>query len=628
MLAALRHRGPDDQGIEVVAGPSSAVPPAVLVHTRLAILDLSSAGHQPMAEPGASANGGRTNWITYNGEVYNFTELRGELARLGLAARSHCDTEIILLAYRAWGEAAVQRMRGMFAWCLLDPTAERAWFCRDRLGIKPLYLARPPGGGLLFASELRALLACGQDLLPRRVNPRAVECFLAQGMVFGPETIVEGVELLSPGESLWTDWAGATVSQKAYWRIDFPPVADTALSRREEAVERLGATLRDSMRLHLFSDRPLGVFLSAGVDSSAVATVAREVAGVTLTTVSVGFDQPEFDESAAAARIARELGTDHHTIRLTGAEMAAHLEPMLQAIDQPTVDGFNTYCVSRAARQAGLTVALSGLGGDELFGGYASFRDLPRARQLHRALAAIVPVGRGLLAGTLRWTRRRWASKVAELLSRPGDVVQFYFLRRELFLTPLRREMCPLPGGSDPWAGVPIPACDRLREQCAGLDPWNQVSALELTAYMREMLLRDSDVFSMVHGLELRVPLLDHVLVEETARLPGAWKRPGPIPKALLCDAVGPRLSDIPKKAAKRGFTFPWRAWLSGPLAPHAREVLHNQTVWLALGLNPSAVASMWDRFAKGASDVGGSQILALLVLGDFAARHQLDPAQ
>jgi len=626
MLAALRHRGPDDHGIQVVAHPSSTAPPVVLVHTRLAILDLSAAGHQPMAETASASK--VANWITFNGEIYNFGDLRDDLAKAGLTAVSHCDTEIILLAYRAWGEEAVRRMRGMFAWCLLDPAAGRAWFCRDRLGIKPLYLARPPQGGLLFASELRALLACGPQLLPRRVNPRAVECFLAQGMVFGPETIVDGVEMLSPGESLCTDWAGSPLSRKAYWSLSFPDAKRQAAEApsREEAVGQLSATLRDALRLHLFSDRPLGVFLSAGVDSSAVATVASEVAGIRLTTVSVGFDQPEFDESALAAIIARDLGTDHRTIRLTGTEMAAQLEPMLQAIDQPTVDGFNTYCVSRAARQAGLTVALSGLGGDELFGGYASFRDLPRARQLNRVLDWL-PFGRGLLAGSLRWVRRRWASKVAELLARPVDVVQFYFLRRELFLTRLRRNLGPLPAGSDPWAGVPASACDRLRKLCAELDPWNQVSALELTAYMREMLLRDSDVFSMVHGLELRVPLIDHILVEEAARMPGAWKRPGPVPKPLLCDAVGARLSDIPKKTPKRGFTFPWRAWLSGPLAPHAREVLHTTTVWETLGLNAAAVAGMWDQFTTGASDVGGSQILALLVLGDYAARQRLDRA-
>jgi asparagine synthase (glutamine-hydrolysing) len=576
-----------------------------------------------MADPQA---GLVKNWVTFNGEVYNFAELRAELARSGLVPRSSCDTEVILLAYRAWGEEAVHRVRGMFAWCLLDPARGLAWLCRDRLGIKPLYLYRPQGGGLLFASELRALLACGSRLVPRRINPRAVESFLAQGMVPGPETIVDGVEVVSPGESVIADWSGALRSRKVYWQLPFLPSAGTVPRPRGEAVEKLSAILRESVRLHLVSDRPLGVFLSAGVDSSSLATVASAVAGGPLTTVTVGFDQPEFDESEAAAVIARDLGTDHHTLRLTGADVSADLGRMLRATDQPTVDGFNTYCVSRMARQAGLTVALSGLGGDELFGGYASFRDLPRARQLSRALGR-VPLARRALAGALRGVRRRSVSKLRELLDRPAETVYHYLLRRELFLPTSRRELGPLPAGTDPWAGFPIAVIDRLRRQCAGLDPWNQVSALELTAYLRDMLLRDSDVFSMAHGLELRVPLIDHVLVEEVARLPGAWKRPGRVPKPLLCDAVGPRLPEIPRKAPKRGFTFPWKSWLSGPLGRHAVGVLRDAALWKSLGLNAAAVGRMWDHFGAGAPDVGGLQILGLVVLGDYAARYGLERA-
>jgi asparagine synthase (glutamine-hydrolysing) len=622
MLLALQHRGPDDRGIEVVPSPSSGLPPAVLVHTRLAILDLGPAGHQPMVEPPAVGSG--ACWITYNGEVYNFAQIREELARAGSVASSTCDTEIVLRAYREWGEEAVCRMRGMFAWCLLDPDRNRAWLCRDRLGIKPLYLARPVVGGLVFASELRALLACGPELIPRHVNARAVECFLAQGMVFGPETIIEGVELLDAGESRITDWTGALVSRKLYWQVPFVPAEQTRALRRDEAVAKLAATLRESVQLHLVSDRPLGVFLSAGVDSSSIATLATEVGGKQLTTVSIGFDQPEFDESDRAAEIARDLGTDHRTLRVSGVDLSADLGRMLAVIDQPTVDGFNTYCASKMARQAGLTVALSGLGGDELFGGYASFRDLPRARRLTRVLQW-TPFARPVLAGALRGVQRRSARKLRELLGRPSDSAQHYLLRRELFLPGRRRELGPLPEGSDRWAGVGSSVLERLQRQCAGLDRWNQVSALELTGYMREMLLRDSDVFSMVHGLELRVPLVDHVLVQEVARLPGSWKRPGPVPKPLLCDAVGPRLSQIPKMMPKRGFTFPWTAWLTGPLATHASEVLHDARVWKSLGLSPAAVAHTWDDFAAGYGDVSGLQILALVVLGDYVGRHGLE---
>ncbi len=611
MLAALGHRGPDGRGLVEVAGPPGR-PPAVLAHARLAILDLSAAGDQPMTLGG--------NTIVFNGEVYNFADLQRDLAAEGLACHTTGDTEVILLAYRRWGVEAVHRMRGMFAWALADPAADRVWLCRDRLGIKPLYIARPAGGGLLFASEVRALLAAGPELVPARLDPQAVESFLAQGAVYGPGTIVAGVRSLASGESVLTDWLGREISRQRYWSLSFPSAGDSS-GDRPAAVEELAVELRTAARLHLISDRPLGVFLSAGVDSTAVATVAAEQAG-RLVTVSVGFDQPEFDETEPAGRIAAELGTDHRTVRLTGPEVVADLPRLLRAVDQPTVDGFNTFVVSRAARRAGLTVALSGLGGDELFGGYASFRDVPRAGRLVKRAGG--RVGRGLLAAAGSLVGGRRGVKLAELFRRPDRAAYRYLLRRELFLPADRRRLGPLPAGCDPWAGLPAERVDELDAAGAGLDPWNQVSAFELTGYMREMLLRDSDVFSMATGLELRVPLLDHGLVEAAVRLPGAWKRPGSRPKPLLCDAVGPKLSAIPQTAPKRGFTFPWGPWLRGPLAGHAAEVAADRKLWDRVGFQPDGVAAVHAAFAAGRAAVSPLQALGLVVLGDYVACHRL----
>src|SRR5262249_17755945 len=281
-----------------------------------------------------------------------------------------CDTETILRAYRCWGEVCVERFRGMFAWCLLDSQKGTAWFCRDRLGVKPLYLARPRCGGLLFASEVRTLLAAGAELVPPRVNSSALESFLAHGAICGLETIVEDIELLAPGEWLLTDLGGRAQESRKYWKAPFiadgdKPAPSQSGSARAAAVTRMADTLREAVKLRLIADVPLGLFLSGGIDSGALATVATELAGP-IQTVCVGFDQPVFDESKTAQAVARALRTEHLSIRLTGNDMLDDLPQALAAIDQPTADGFNTYFVSQATRRAGLKVALSGLGGDEL----------------------------------------------------------------------------------------------------------------------------------------------------------------------------------------------------------------------------------------------------------------------
>jgi asparagine synthase (glutamine-hydrolysing) len=619
MLAAMRHRGPDDRGTETVSNPHGPLS-AVLLHTRLSILDLTPAGHQPMADR-PQAPGDRPNWIVFNGEVFNFLDLHDELARAGWPCRSRCDTEVILHAYRLWDEACVERFRGMFAWCLLDGNRGTAWFCRDRLGIKPLYLARPAAGGLLFASEVRTLLAAGPELLTPTVNESAVESFLAQGAVCGLESIVRGVEMLAPGQSLVTDWSGRPLRTRTYWRLPFTPAgADVAADRR--TVPRLADTVREAVKLRLIADVPLGLFLSGGIDSAALAALATELAGTRVRTLSIGFDQPEFDETEAAAAVARLLGTDHGTIRLTGQDVLADLPEALASVDQPTVDGFNTYFVSRAARQAGLKVTLSGLGGDEVFGGYASFADVPRAVRWRKRLR-LGPANRAL-AGVLGLAGGRRGAKTAEMLRRRPSPVNLYLLRRELFLPAERRALHALPAGSDPWSGVPQSLIAGLRGQAHGLDPVNQVSLFEIQAYMRHMLLRDADVFSMAHGLEVRVPLLDHRLVEQVTRLPGSCKRPDPRPKPLLIDAVGERLPGQVYRRPKRGFTFPWDAWLRGPLRERAVRAMSHHAVWSNLGLSPAAPAALWQRFERGDRRVAGLQVLALVVLEDFASRHGL----
>jgi asparagine synthase (glutamine-hydrolysing) len=609
MRRALAHRGPDDHGTEVLRSRRTEHP-VVLAHNRLSIIDLSVAGHEPMFY------GGRDLALTFNGEIYNFQEIRSELARNGFEFNTQTDGEVILAAYRAWGTEAVHRFRGMFAFAVADRSAGEVWLCRDRLGIKPLYLARPSTGGLLFASEVRALLAAGPTLVPPRASAAAVESFMAQGMVCGFNSIVEGVDLLPPATCLRVGWDGNKTDERRYWALPFAPASEEVVDGRKEAVAKLGEELRRAVRLHLIADVPLGIFLSGGVDSSALATVACEVHRGGIHTLSVGFDHPEFDETNEAAELAQTLRTNHTVLRLTGAELLQDIEHVFGAMDQPTVDGFNTYVVSRAARRAGLTVALSGLGGDELFGGYASFRDVPRAASLRR----LVPFSLRLPEQARNLATRlggRGVAKAIELLARPASTEGAYLLRRELLFPAERRSL-----HDGEW---PAPDVDRrLPTPLSNLSEANQVSALELSNYMRDMLLRDGDVFSMAVGLELRVPLLDHVFVESVVRMPGRWKRPDPRPKPLLLDAVGATLQPSVGTRRKRGFTFPWNAWLRGPMRDQVDRAMNERDVWEAIHLAPDAPARLWRRFTTEDAGVGGLQIIALWALRAYVRRHNL----
>jgi asparagine synthase (glutamine-hydrolysing) len=376
--------------------------------------------------------------------------------------------------------------------------------------------------------------------------------------------------------------------------------------------------------LRLISDVPLGIFLSGGVDSTALLALGQQLTGGELRTITVGFDVNGFDESASAAATASAFGTRHQTVRLTGQDVLHAMPAVLEAMDQPTVDGTNIYFVSRAARESGLTVALSGLGGDELFGGYATFKDVPRAVRLRRRWAW---ASKPMRLVPLR--RYRSGAKLLEVLERPADPLSMYLLRRELFLPRERRRLQPLPAPSDARTGIPQVLAEELSERSRQLEDTHQVSFFELELYMRHMLLRDADTFSMAAPIEYRVPFLDHELVETAFALPSAWKLPDPRPKPLLLDAVGSQIPAWVWQKPKAGFTFPWRAWFNPgrPLAGMAREAAQDQETWRRLGLHPAGASDTWRRFAARDRSVSPLQVLALVVLRDFASRYRLRAA-
>ncbi len=623
MMAAMRHRGPDDEGL-LVAPPGA--PSAALGMRRLSIIDLAG-GHQPVFnEEGTLA-------VVFNGEIYNFRELRQTLEAQGHCFRTRSDTEAIVHAYEEWGEDCLHHLRGMFAFAVLDTRNTSAgrgpclFLARDRLGIKPLYYSVTQGV-LVFASEVRALLA-GQQI-SRRICEATLEAYLLFGSVAEPTTLVEGVCSLPPGHRMLVSLSARppAAQPQAYW--DF---AEAALRSPKpiEATPQLRPLLEDAVRSHLIADVPLGLFLSSGLDSTALAALAsREQQG--LHTFTVVFPEQDFSEAELARRTARRFGTRHEELMLSGEEMLARLDQAVGALDQPTMDGINTYFVSWAARQVGLKVALSGLGGDEVFGGYSTFRSSPRAERL-AALSSVVPGGvRSATASAavrIGRSRRRGdaAHKLAALWRNPASLPHPYFFMRALF-TPeqveslfhgaaatRRHKLRPAAPDNSPWRAW----LEETARQAERLDGFTAVSCLEMRSYMVNTLLRDTDAVSMSHSLEVRVPLLDHRLVEFVAQLPEPAKRRG-APKALLAEALGELLPGEVVGQRKRTFTFPWELWLRGALRQRVTQGLENLTPALQPVLDGEAVRAVWQDFLSGRTN--WSRPWSLYVLNEWSRRH------
>jgi asparagine synthase (glutamine-hydrolysing) len=620
MLAAMSHRGPDASG-KIVLTDRSSQGDVTLLHTRLAIIDLSPAGNQPMPDRDPVA----PNWVVFNGEIYNYQDLQAKLADTAWACQTKSDTETILNGFRVWGEDCVEELQGMFAWCLADADRSEIWICRDRLGIKPLYLYRPASGGLIFASEIRTILAAGADLVPPVLDRGALETFLAQGAVCGDLNIIQGITSLSPGSLLKLDWSGEVIAQRQYFQLGRQTATTgVPIPNRDRTVQHVAEALRAAVARHLLADVPIGVFLSGGIDSTAIATLATEIAQDKIKTISIGFDVPAFDETAQAAETARQLGTDHINICLSGQEIVRDFDEILAASDSPTVDGFNTFIVARATSKLGIKVALSGLGGDELFGGYASFRDLPRFWQFRQQFAQLSPLAAGICAAVEQIVPNRGLPKLTAAWQLPNQIPDLYYLRRQLFTPQERRQLYPLPPDLHPAHGIPQSLYAELDRATNGKEIFNQISQLELSFYTRYMLLRDADIFSMASGLELRVPLLDDRLISTVLPLATTLKVDGTRLKPLLVDAIGTDLIKQIGTQPKRGFQFPWAVWLLGDLSARVDRVLTDGDLWASLGFNPLAIRSLWRNFQSRDRRISPLQILGLVIFADYCQRHQV----
>ncbi|MGA2202581.1 MAG: asparagine synthase (glutamine-hydrolyzing) [Terriglobales bacterium] len=588
---SLAHRGPDDYGTVLLKDAEPEPLEIGLGHRRLAILDLSPLGHQPMQDPVTG------NWIVFNGEIYNFRELRKELEAAGVEFKSHSDTEVILAAYRVWGESCLTRLGGMFAFALWDAPRKRLLLARDPMGIKPLYYHQSEQI-FVFASEVRTLLGTG--LVPRKVDPTGVLSYLAFGSVYEPWTIVEGMMAVPPGHVLTVE--NGSVSGREYWNPlqSFSRAESEPRSGNGSAMaDQLPAILRDAVLSHLVSDVPVGVFLSGGIDSSALVAVLSHN-GVRANTFSLVFQEEEFNEGQYSREIARRFGTEHHEIPVSQQDTLAVLPEALCAMDQPTIDGINTYLVSAKTRAAGVKVALTGLGADEMFAGYSNFRRVPRMESLSKRFGRLPRLARRPLAASIalfggKGDRSR---KLAELATGHESVVHPYFLVRMLFGAAEREALFSAPDYRASQRSLDRVLQESITES-QSLDPVNRVSYLESHFYTRNTLLRDSDFMSMAHGLELRVPFLDRALVEACFRIPGNKKLQGDLPKSLLLASLGVELPREVVNRPKRGFTLPFERWLRGEIRAVVEDALRKSN-WDQTSISAGAVREVWNRFLAG----------------------------
>jgi len=587
MNESQHHRGPDDSGLHLEPGVG-------LGHRRLSIIDLST-GHQPLY------NHDRSVCVVFNGEIYNYQELIPELRALGYVFHTRSDTEVIVHAWEAWGEACVERFRGMFAFALWDRNRETLFLARDRLGVKPLYYALLYDGQLLFGSELKSLLAHGA--LPRALDPRAVEDYFALGYVAEPQTIFRAASKLPPAHTLSIRRGQPMPEPKSYWEVRFTGSNPIGF---DDACVELAERLKESVRLRMIADVPLCAFLSGGVDSSAVVATMAGLSTTPVNTCAIAFSDPAFDESRYAQLVADRYRTNHRTDRVDSEDFAL-VDTLATLYDEPYADSsaIPTYRVCQLARRH-VTVALSGDGGDESFAGYRRYRLHLAEERLRAAFPLSVrrPVFSllGRAYPKLDWAPRVLRAKTTfEALAR--DSVEAYLNTMSFVREPMRSNLYSASLRADLGGYRAIEVFRRHAREAPADDPLALVQYLDLQTYLIGDINTKVDRASMAHSLEVREPLMDHELVEWLATLPSRFKAGGGGSKLLLKKTMEGRLPAEVMHRPKMGFSVPLARWLRGPLRAHMQAVLTGKELADTGMFNPAALKRLADEHLAGTRD-------------------------
>ncbi len=588
MSDAMTHRGPDHYG-------SIEFESAALGMRRLSIIDLSRAGNQPIC------NEDKSLWCVCNGEIYNYQELRESLIKQGHIFKSGSDTEVIIHLYEEIGSDCVNLLRGMFVFAIWDENKKELFLARDRLGIKPVYYIQS-SNKFVFASEINAIK--NSRLFDLELNYSSVDHYLSFGYVPPPETMFKEIKMLLPGSYVQLSSKGINID--TWWRF---PEQGSIDCESQEIVPTLRGLLEDSIRLHQISDVPTGAFLSGGIDSTAVVGLMSKISKKPIKTFSIGFDshiENQFNELDLAKIVSNRFKTDHSEIIINSQDVIDHIDHYIDSLDQPSFDGINTYFVSQAAKNGGLTVALSGLGGDELFGGYGSYKVIPRFAKYANLWGALPEFfRRGLSTGSARIMGALSQGRRINKIGRVGWVdspVALYALARfnlwpketNTFYSKEFKEILNAQNPRKDALAVLEETVDNIK------DSWRMVTELELKTYMGWRLLRDTDVMSMAHSLEVRVPLIDHKLVEFVCGLPDGWQKNLGHPKRMLTAAVSdiipPELLNVPK----HGFEFPMGHWMRNELKPIVDDALSVETIRKRGLFSPIKLQRLYDSFKNG----------------------------
>lgn len=609
MNAALAHRGPDDEGTFIENN-------IALGHRRLSIIDLSKNGHEPMF------SGDGRFVLVYNGELYNFKNLRLELQRSKVGDmeqaypfRTQTDAEVIIAAYQRWGVECLKYFNGMYAFALWDKQKEELFIARDRLGIKPLYYWQtplPPNGGMgviVFASEIRALLKSSH--VPGKLDKSALCDYVTFQTVHAPSTILEDVKMLLPGHYMLIKKGdlGIPVKQNKYWALE-----DIAVQYPVKSYEQICKDVRElffaSVERRLVADVPFGAFLSGGIDSSLVVAVMSKLMQEKVRTFSISFEESEFSEAPYAAQIAKQYNTEHHEIKLSLKLFLSKLPEAISALDHPSGDGMNSYIVSEATKNAGITMALSGLGSDELFAGYPLFKRLHRLEKL-KWVSGFPFVS--LPFQLMNLVKPSITS--AKLL----EMARLQNLELENTY-PLTRRNMPVSAAIQLLAGGASPKRDLHLNPKHGI--LSKISVAELSNYLPDVLLRDTDQMSMAHALEVRVPFLDYTLVEYIIGLPDDVKYPH-TPKKLLTDSMKGLLPENITNRRKMGFTFPWSTWMRNDLKVFCEENINSLSE--REYINKYNLQSLWKDFLNGNPKTPWYKLWHLVALGNWIKENGIE---
>lgn len=592
----IAHRGPDAEGVWWNEH-------CVLGHRRLSIIDTSDAGNQPFAIDNHKFV------VVFNGEIYNYLELRTEL-ELAHTFTTQSDTEVILAAYKKWGVDCVKHFFGMFAFALWDEEQEQLFIARDRIGVKPLYYTET-SNGLVFASELRAILST--DWVERKISSSSLADYLRYQTVHAPQTIIEDVLMLMPGHRMLVNTKGHSIER--WWDMVDSRTKLDGKESKETIQHHISDLLTSSVELRMRADVPFGAFLSGGIDSSIVVGLMSRISEHPVNTFSITFQEKAYDESPYSELIAKRFRTKHTAIQLSAAHFLQTIPEALHAMDHPSGDGPNTYVVSKATRDAGVKMALSGLGGDEVFAGYDVFKRMKTLE--HQSWLNKIPTGLRKNFGSLLKSLKPSAASeklAAALAQQRIDLAHFYPLTRQVLYENEVQQL--LKYGQS--ASNPV----QLLAQAVGgirMPTLSKVSVLEMSTYMQNVLLRDADQMSMAHALEIRVPFLDHRLIEFVLGVSDNHKYPH-TPKELLTSSMGDLIPREIIDRPKMGFTFPWALWMKTELRPFCEE--HLNALQQVDAIRYDSVHELWKRFLSGDPRITWSRIWPLVVLGHWVKQH------